>query len=202
MCYDEPFRFAVGWPYKIYAIRIVGGRDPCLVAVDDGFFDQLSQGIVNADLAEVIACNAHESIGWNGGEAEGIALFFNAIRGLIIKLDGVDAKVGVDENRAVNILLAFDGRRSKHLEFNGFHDGNDEACVGNVVAFIKELDDEVLGPATVDDQFFWGVVGDGYWLTVGRAAMEVEVNPAGADDDLVFPEALRIEAETQQECCK
>ena len=105
-------------------------------------------------MAEVIACNAHESIGRNGGEAEGIALFFNAIRGLIIKLDGVDAKVGVDEDCSVNILLAFDGRISKHLEFNGFHDGDDEACVGNVVAFIKELDDEVLGPATVDDQLF------------------------------------------------
>ena len=170
------------------------GRNPGLVALGEGLLNQLSQGIVNADLAKVVASDVHESIGRNGSEAEGTALFIDAIRSFIVKIDGVDAKVGVDENCAVNVLLAFDCRWSEHLEFNGFHDGNDEACVGDIVAFIKELDDEVFGPATVDDQLFWGVVGDGYRLTVGRAAMEVEVNPAGADDDLVFPEALRIEA--------
>lgn len=190
MCDDEALGFAVGSPYKIHAIRIMGGGDFCFGGFGDDFLNHLAQSIIDADVSKVLACDADKTVGWHGRQGERRALFLNAVGAFIIKRNGVDAKVGVDEDGAVNVLLAFDGWRCKYLKLNGFSDGDNETRIGDVVAFVEEFDNEMLGPATVDDEFLGSVVGDGHWLTVWRAAVEVEVDGLGADDDAFFAEAV------------
>jgi hypothetical protein len=51
MCNDETSGFALGCPNKIYAIRVVSGRNAQIISFGVEFLNALPDGVVDADFA-------------------------------------------------------------------------------------------------------------------------------------------------------
>ena len=182
MCDNKALGFALSCFSKIYAIRQTGGGNDEFIAFSEMIVYLLSKYVEDTDYAQVFALDGDELVGWNRGKAEGWDVFVDIVCGFIINGYGKDAKIGVDAQCSMNV---FSDRRGVCVEDDGLTNGHKHARFSNIPTFVKAFHYEILGITAIDDQVIGCIIGDIHLTSMRRAAMKIEMQIVGSDNDLL-----------------